>query len=77
MELAVALTVGVLVALGGSAAAAELFGLLHAAGVTCVSVGQDCESMEALHAAHLRLGVGGGGRGQGGAGWTLHEVRES
>ena len=49
-------------------AAAELYAALHAAGVTCVSVGQDCEHLRGLHTHHLRLGVGSQA-GEGG--WEL------
>ena len=44
-------------------AGAHLYGLLHSAGVCCVSVGQDSAQLRALHARVLTLH--GGGR------WTL------
>lgn len=50
-------------------AAAELYAALHAAAVTCVSVGQDCEHLRGLHTHHLRLGVAGSQAGEGG--WEL------
>ncbi|PSC73387.1 ATP-binding cassette sub-family D member 4 [Micractinium conductrix] len=40
------------------AAAAALYGELHAAGVTCVSIGQDSEHLRRLHPLRLRLGCG-------------------
>lgn len=48
-------------------AAAELYSALHAAGVTCVSVGQDVPHLRAAHRVLLRLGGEGGGLG----GWEL------
>lgn len=40
-------------------AAGQLFQLLHDAGVTCVTVGQETVTMRGLHRQHLRLGTGG------------------
>jgi putative ATP-binding cassette transporter len=39
-------------------AAAQLYGQLHAEGVTCLSIGQDCQHLRRLHRALLRLGGG-------------------
>lgn len=51
-------------------AAAQLYSALQIAGVTCVSVGQDCAHLRALHTHHLRMGLGGGGEG----GWELQAL---
>ena len=64
-------------------AAVALYRALQAAGITCVSIGQDCEHLRAAHTHHLRLGLsphaaaaaaeeGGGMAGEGA--WQLEEV---
>lgn len=40
------------------ATAAQLYSELHAEGITCVSIGQDCQHLRSLHLLHLRLGTG-------------------
>lgn len=49
-------------------AAQQLYGALHNAGITTVSVGQDTAPLRAVHRVHLRLL--GGGEGQ----WSLAKI---
>ncbi len=54
-------------------AAAQLYSVLHTAGISCVSVGQDCSYLRALHTHQLRLGLEAEG-GEEGA-WELLLLR--
>jgi ABC-type uncharacterized transport system fused permease/ATPase subunit len=42
-------------------AAVQLYAAVQAAGVTCVSVGQDCEALRSVHNMLLHVGLPGGG----------------
>lgn len=51
-------------------AAVALYGALQAAGIACVSVGQDCAHLRGVHTHHLRLGL----EGRSGGAWQLQDL---